>query len=221
MSKPFAWSYSALSAFETCPHQFAQVRIHKTVAEQQNEQMLYGNRFHKALELHVANGDPLPEHMVAQCEPIMEKLKTVGGVMVPERKIALTENLTPTQYFAKDVWLRVVIDLQIDKGPKSLVLDYKTGKRKVDGDQLRLTAATKFAIDPGLEEVRVGYIWFQEDKIDSTTYTPDDVPGIWQDFAPRVHRMKSAIEADKFQKIPSGLCRKHCPVKSCEFNGGE
>ena len=53
MSKPLAWSYSLLQAFETCPRRFKLTRITKEVQEPQSEAMLHGNEVHKSLELAV------------------------------------------------------------------------------------------------------------------------------------------------------------------------
>ena len=44
MSKPFAWSYSALGAFETCPHRYMVTRVTKAITEPQTEATLWGNR---------------------------------------------------------------------------------------------------------------------------------------------------------------------------------
>lgn len=33
MSKPVAWSYSALTSFETCPHRHYETKIAKTIKE--------------------------------------------------------------------------------------------------------------------------------------------------------------------------------------------
>jgi hypothetical protein len=48
----------------------------------------------------------------------------------------------------------------------------------------------------------------------------EDVPKIWQEFAPRVQRLELAHQENRWPKKPSGLCRKHCPVRDCEFHGG-
>ena len=56
-----AWSYSMLTAFETCPHQFYRVRVLKDVVEEQGEAALWGDRVHKALENRVRDQEPLPE----------------------------------------------------------------------------------------------------------------------------------------------------------------
>ena len=46
-----------------------------------------------------------------------------------------------------------------------------------------------------------------------------DGSGIWQGFVPRVAKLESAYERDKWPAKTSGLCKAWCPVLSCEFNG--
>jgi hypothetical protein len=214
------WSISSLTAFETCPKRFYLTRIAKKVTEPQTEATLHGNEVHKSLELAVAGTQALPpKHRAYQ--PIIMKVMQAPGVKQTERKFALTASFKPTEFFAKDAWVRGVIDLTIARPKTALVLDWKTGKPKADTDQLKLTAAVLFAEKPYLEKVTTGYVWLAHNKIDRETYARDEVPGIWSEFLPRVNRMVRSLETDQFPPKPSGLCREWCPVgKSlCEFCG--
>ena len=58
--KPFAWSFSALDSFETCPKRFWHLSIAKDVKEEENEAMRYGSYAHKQFELRLKNSTPLP-----------------------------------------------------------------------------------------------------------------------------------------------------------------
>jgi hypothetical protein len=88
---------------------------------------------------------------------------------------------------------------------------------------MKLFAAATFAAFPYLERVKTAYIWLAHNQIDSKDYVKEDVPGIWQEFTPRVIRLVKALDDDKFPPKPSGLCRAHCPVpkSKCEFSGKE
>lgn len=216
----FAWSYSSLSAFETCPRRYYLTKVAKEVSEPQTDATLYGNRVHKALEKYVGDGAPLPDTM-KNLTAVGDRVKAMPGTKLVEMKVALTRNLTPTEYFAKDVWYRGVFDVAV-KGPKSvIVLDYKTGKRKFDGDQMRLFAATAFATFKYPETVHTGYLWLKENKLDRETYTKADVPPIWEEFSLRSRKIEIALETGKFPASPSGLCREWCPVgkSRCEHCG--
>jgi hypothetical protein len=192
----------------------------KVVQEPQSAAMLYGNRVHKALELAVKGDARLPKEF-EHYQNIVTRIQNAPGRKFTEHKFGITSSFKPTTFFAKDVWFRGVIDLNILGQKKAITLDYKTGKPKTDGDQLKLFAVTTFAHHPYLEAVKTGYLWLANDKLDKDEFTREDVPVIWQEFIPRVRRMELALEEDKWPPRPSGLCREWCPVgrKHCEFCG--
>jgi hypothetical protein len=215
-----AWSYSYLTAFETCPRRFALTRIYKTVTEPQNEATTSGNQIHKAIELHIKGEQHLPEKY-SRYVPIVQAVLQAPGVKHAELKFGLTKQLTPTTFFAKDVWVRGVFDLLVVKPKSVTVCDWKTGKPKSDPDQLQLFAAAAMAMYPRVDKVRTAYAWLAYDKLDPQEFTRDDYDRLWAGFRSRVDRLENAIADEKFPPKPSGLCRAHCPVKKnqCEFSG--
>lgn len=220
MSKPFAWSWSALNSYETCPYRHNLTKIVKAYPEKENPQMVAGQLFHRALELRIEKGKSLPQDM-AYIEPTIKRLEEVAreGTICAERRIGLTRDFEECGYFDKQVWLRTVIDCQIDLPDRSLITDWKTGKVKDDYDQLALSAAVKFAITPECDKVTTSYFWFSQGKITRETFVRDDAPRIWQNIMPRVIKLERAIIENDFPKKQSGLCREHCPCINCEHNG--
>lgn len=220
MSKPVAWSYSALNAFETCPRRYYLTKVTKQVVEPQTEATLWGNQVHKALELRLTQRKPLGDSMAAY-EPLVQSIVSKGGKIEAEQKMALTRNLLPTTFFAKDVWVRGITDFTIEKNGKLFVGDWKTGKPDPDSAQLRLSAAMVMAQKPHVKMVINAFVWLKTGDITAEKFTRDDVPAIWQEFAPRVRRLEIAYEENKFPPKPSGLCRKWCPVGKalCEHCG--
>lgn len=218
--KPFTWSYSSLQAFETCPWRWKLTKLDKVVSEPQTEATLHGNRVHKILELSIKGTQGLPQSY-AYLQPIVSRIRASKVAVETERKVALRADFRETTYFAKDVWYRGVFDVRVPEPGKTVVLDWKTGKRKTDTDQLRLFAATEFAINPHVEIVETGYVWLQERKVDKETFSRKDSPDLWGDFLGRVQRIEHAIKTDSFPKKPSGLCRNYCPVGKarCEYCG--
>lgn len=215
------WSYSSLSAYTTCPKRFYLTRISKQVKEPQTEATMHGNEVHSALEKYVGGLAPLAE----KYEPyraIADKIKQAPGKKLLEFKFGLTKSLKPTEFFAKDVWVRGVLDVGVVSPETAVVLDWKTGKRKIDADQLRLFAGAALCLWPYVKQVKTGYIWLQSGQMDTETFTPKDKPEIFQDFAARVHRMEMSEQHDDWPARPSGLCRSWCPVgKSlCDHCGG-
>ncbi len=222
MSKPFAWSYSALTSFEQCPHRFLKTRISKEVTEPQSDAMLWGNRVHKALEDSVKKNTPLPEGMT-QWTPIIEKIKEKGRKpsrkLEAEQKLAVTKDMRATTFFGSGVYIRAIIDVTIEDGKHAFVGDYKTGNINPDSHQLMLTAGCIFATRPWIESITNTFIWLKDGSTTVEKFTREDEPQIWQEFLPRAKRMEDMIAAREFPKRPSGLCRKHCPVRTCEHNG--
>lgn len=215
MAKKFAWSYSALTGFETCPKQHYHLRVKKDIREAPSEAMQWGNRVHKALEDRVKTGRPLPDSL-KQHEQLCQKFVNSRGVVTTEQRLALNADLEPTEYFARDVWLRGVFDVSVKRGPQVAIFDYKTGKRKPDSEQLKLFAAIAFASDKTVEVVHTTFLWLNSKEVDKQTFLAKEEPLIWQEFEPRVSAMEEAFETNYFPARPSGLCRGWCAVKHCE-----
>jgi len=215
-----AWSYSALTAFETCPRRFQLTRVTKEVVEPQSEAIIWGNKVHKALELFAKGEKELPAQL-QKYQKYVEKILSYEGKRVIEQKMAIDSSFRPTTWMAKDVWCRGIIDIGVVGEETAYLLDWKTGKRKTDFDQLKLFAAMAFAHYPWLEKVVTGFIWLKEGKFDKESYTKDQITEIWGDFLPRVKRLEIAYEEDKWPAKPSGLCKNWCPVGAsrCEFCG--
>lgn len=214
------WSYSSLTSYETCPRRFYLTRISKQVSEKQTEATIHGNEVHSALEKYVGGKAPLASKYESY-RPVADKLRNSSGKKMLEYKFGLTKALTPTTFFASDVWCRGVLDVGIVKEDQAIVLDYKTGKRKVDADQLKLFAGAALVLWPFAKKVKTGYIWLQSGEMDTEEFTPEDKPVIFQDFAARVHRMETSERKDDWPANPSGLCRQWCPVGkiNCEHCG--
>lgn len=214
------WSYSSLQAYETCPRRYKITKIQKLVKEQMSAQTVWGNDVHKALELAVKGTNGLTARF-QQYQPLVDKLRLVTGTVEAERNFALTQNFTPTDYWAPDAWVRGKADYTLSRTKVGYLFDYKTGKVKEDSDQLNLFAAVLLAEKPYLERVHTGYIWLAHDKIDTAVVERESAPLIWRGFVGRVARMTRSAETGDFPPRPSGLCREWCPVgkKLCEFCG--
>lgn len=213
MTKSVAWSYSSLSAFETCPKRYYLTKVSKQVKEPQTEATMWGNQVHKALEYRLVKREPLPASM-AMFEPIAAKVakRAEGAKLEAEQKMALTKSFAPTSWFSKDVWVRGITDFTITKGDKVFIGDWKTGKPTPESAQLKLTAAMTMHQKPYVNTVINAFVWLKTGEITHEVFTREDIPAIWQEFSPRVQRLDDAMESDKWPARPSGLCRKWCPV---------
>lgn len=214
---PPAWSFSSLNDFQNCPLAYKLKRVTKECKQVETEAMRHGTLQHEHCELRVKEGKALPESL-AWLEKTFKSLEESGGTLIAEQVVGLTKGLTPTGFFDKDVWCRGKLDLTVRYGTKSVVLDYKTGKRKSDSDQLMLFAAFEFADRPFVPEVRTGYVWLKDKAIDSETFTREDIPRIWGHFMPKVERLEKAYANDEWPAKSSGLCGWCSASKSqCKF----
>jgi hypothetical protein len=215
-----AWSYSSLTAFETCPKRYYLTRVSKEVTEPPTEATTHGNNVHKALEDRLKSKKPLSKSM-DHYEKYCAKIESVPGTVYAEQKIALNNKFEQTGWVSGDCWVRMILDVTIDSGDKAVTLDWKTGKAKPESKQLALCAAGVMHTRPKVNEVRTGFIWLKDDKMTTETYTRDQLPEIWQEFVPRVKRLGYAYEENKWEAKPSGLCRAWCPVGKalCSFCG--
>lgn len=214
----FAWSYSRLKAFETCPKRYYHYDVAKDVKEDESPHLREGSALHKAFEERVRDGKQLPLPY-AHHEPMMVKLIESPGDTLAEQKLALTANFKPTGFFSANVWFRTVIDFCKVRPKSAVVVDYKSGKVTDDETQLALTAATLFHYAPGIEQVKAAFLFANNDRLVSKTFHRDGLLGIWRDILPRVRRLEDATAENEYPPKPSGLCVKYCAVTSCPHYG--
>jgi hypothetical protein len=213
-----AWSFSSLTAFETCARRYYLTKVAKTVREPPTEATTHGNEVHTAFENAVVRREPLP-NKYAEWQPIAVQLQSVRGKREAELKLSIDKSFRPVKWTDKAAWCRGIVDLNIENNDKSVAIDYKTGKRKPDSTQLMLFAALLFHTKQYLQTVTTGFVWLKDRKIDKEKFEREQIGNIWQEFMPRVQRMEVAYDKDKWIPQPSGLCRAWCPCTECEFNG--
>jgi hypothetical protein len=210
-----AFSYSRLNAFEQCPKKFHQVSIAKRFKEAESEAMTYGSEVHKALELRLARGKPLPLHL-AHLNPLMDTLERGPGIKMTEQQMAITQDFTPTSWFGKDVYCRAIADLIITNGPNAAIFDYKTGKMSDDFTQMRLTGALYFQHDPAVQKIELAFVWIKDKKVTRETMLREHIPDVWSSLMPRVSRYQVAFDKEEFPARQGRHCR-WCPVETCPF----
>lgn len=225
--KPQAWSFSALQSFETCPRLYSLEKIYKLIPYRPSEAAKAGQHTHKVLEWRV-KGIELPKTH-AHLEPMMAKiLATPANSVQAEVQYTFTTKFTQTEWFAKDAWFRAAVDLQMVNGENAVALDWKSGKRKPDSNQLELFAAVIMTANKEIQRVRTGFVWLAvEDPktkmpaMDTASYERSDVKDIWAKNLARYARLAAAVRDDRFPPKPSGLCKNFCAAtnKQCEFSG--
>jgi hypothetical protein len=219
MTKPIAWSHSVLDSFETCPRRHYLTKVAKTVQQDPpSQEVQWGRDVHKALENRLDGKAPLPASM-AHYEGMVNVLTSKHGNRLNETKFSIDKNYKPCGWRDPSTWCRVIVDTGIVGTTSAFLADWKTGKRKPNSDQLKLSAAVGFAHYPFLESIHTAFIWLKDKKVDSEMFKREQVDTIWNEFLPRVKRLELAHQTNAWQPKPSGLCGKWCPVtkQHCEF----
>jgi len=212
-----AHSYSALTMYENCPQRYYRQRILKDVKDLGSKASEDGQRDHKSLELRLDEGKPLPKHL-EQVETLCQKLEGVKGELMVEQQLTLNDKLKPVGWFDKDAWFRVMTDVLIINGSTAVVLDWKTGKRKIDFFQLESTAANLFMHYPEIETVKTSLIWLKTMRSDPETFTKKEhFHSSWENIYNRVALIEKSLDKDEWPAKPSGLCG-WCPAQtSCKY----
>lgn len=227
--KPFSWSYSRLADFETCPRQYAAKHFYCTAPFHETEAIIWGNRVHALPEKRIKgipHDDPEAE---LEVQPYLNAILSSPHKKEAEVELALTRDMRPCKWFDKNAWLRAKIDVVVTKdigvnGMKACtILDWKTGgKIKDNDDQIRLNFAALSVVRPSLVYFDGKYIWTKHKvTTGARPASKEDIPAIWAEFLPRVHRMEDAWNNERFPPKQSGLCSaKWCPVEGCEMRRG-
>ena len=172
MPKILPWSHSALEDFKNCPRSYHAKRVIKSVKEEKSEQMIWGEKVHKAFEERQKLEKPLPLHLETH-ENVMQFLYDMPGEFEAERKIALNTKRNLCEFFAEDVWMRGIIDfLKVDRS-RALIVDYKTGKPHKKFQQLKLFALHTFIAFPAIDRVMVMFYWTKDGTNTGEVYTRD------------------------------------------------
>jgi len=217
--KPIAWSHTALSQFKTCPRQYHEMRVLKNFKDEKGESAIWGDRVHKAFEAALKNGVPFLPQGMELWEPLMEQFLALKGTLHVENQLAITQGFQPCEWFAEDAWCRGIIDALWIDGTMAKAVDWKTGKRKPNSDQLALFALLTFHHHPEVQTVRTMFVWLKTLETDKDEFTREDIPALWNRFIPDLHRLKQAHDLDTWPARTSGLCAKWCSVLTCAYNG--
>jgi hypothetical protein len=217
-------SYSHVSEFQLCPRKWAQLKYYKNYEDKKSGAAGDGQKLHAAFDAFLTEGAslPLPYRMY---QPMLEAARTAYGEICGEQKLGMTADLRPTDFFSSDVATRVIIDFLAynpDTGV-AVVIDWKTGKKRPDWKQVYICMMALLAHMPEIKRFIAGFYWTREPKgqrSDLEMFTAADVHRLWAErVAPLLERQYAAIDATDFPATPNFLCKKYCPVTSCEYHG--
>lgn len=218
MAKSFAWSFSRLKNYETCPKRHHEVDILKTFKDKGGEALEWGTQVHEGFAKSLSEGTPLPAELTAY-QHWVDRVKDGPGDLYVEQKYAITKDFAKTSWFAPDAWYRGIGDVVRIDGPVGLVLDWKTGKITVDSVQLLLMAQCIFSHFPTVQKVRSEFVWLKDDCSTPEVYTKQDVADGWYGVLARLEDLERAHLLQSYPPKPGFLCKRYCPVTICAFHG--
>lgn len=135
MKKITAWSPSRYAEYNQCPRK-TKYKVIDKMKEPQGAALARGEAIHAEAENYICGRTSKLHADLVKVKPLINKLRkgyTDNTVRV-ELEMAFTEKWRLTEWFAKDAWLRLKVDVvQIGKG-KTTVTDWKTGKLQ-EGDK--------------------------------------------------------------------------------------
>jgi hypothetical protein len=216
--KPLVHSFSSLKYFQGCPRKYAEVKIFKHFTEPPFVATELGKILHAAFERAITMGVALPDNLIKYTLEV-EMLKALSGAKHCELDLALTHTGEPTGYWDKNAWMRGSADFVNIDGDHAIIADWKTGKVRVDADQLHAMAMMVFKRFPNVQKIRGVLVFVEFETIHTENYVRENFDQMWQVWAGRMNRVEKAIATNNFPPSPSGLCKNHCCVKSCEHNG--
>lgn len=219
----WSWSFSAISAFETCPLQYAHKYFYKTIKYRETAATRKGNEIHAALE-RTLKGKPNQSDKslidTNKWSPFVNSMLNAPGERYVELEMGLDENWKPTLW--KQATGRCKGDVIIINGDKANYFDWKTGKNiKDDPLQLKLSLLFIALNFPQVKQFNGKFIWLEFNKV---TGLDKPIPRkelieTYEDVKARLIRIKESWETQVFPANKSGLCRNHCEVVSCSYCG--
>jgi len=217
--KAFAFSFSHLTSFETCPKKYYYTYIDKKYSDV-NSANFSGAQIHKHIENYFKGTHELPLELT-YLKKLLKPYYEADGEKTFEQNLALDRNFEPCSWFDNHTYVRSIIDLLVLGKKQALIVDWKTGKRlHKDFTQLRIAGAMLFAHRPQLDMIHLRYEYFSHRKGFTDFLRREDVSKVWEEVLPRANRIEIARRNDEFPANPNGLCKKYCNVLSCPHHGG-
>ena len=208
-----AWSFSVLTTFETCPKKYYHLKIARDAKDGDSSAAHDGKVIHKAMFSRVLKGKALPLPL-RQYEKMAARFADAKGEKHGEMQMCLNNKFEPVDWFAKDAWVRAIVDLLIVNGDTATIVDWKTGKKRIDFTQLKLSAAVLSRLMPEIKKFKLVFVWLRNSEVSLETIEKPGIRGVWTDLLPRVREIEIAKGTTSFPAKQSPLCR-WCPVTQC------
>lgn len=215
-----AWSLYRLKTFESCPYRLFLEVVGKQEGPPRDDKhpMVRGLAIHKEAEQFVKGELAELPQSLKKVERYMHQYRDLY-VEYPddtfvEEKWGFDKHWAPTEYFSKDVWLRMSADfVWLDREEQELqCVDYKTGKsfgnEVAHIQQGQLYSISAFMRFPEVDAIRMSFLYVDEGKEKAKVYMRDKMIPYIERFTDRALRLTSAMI---FPPKPNRMNCKYCP----------
>lgn len=228
----FGMSFTKLSMFEQCPHQFEAVHVTKQIKYTDTPESLYGQAVHNALEKYVMQHEPLP-HKLRVHQPLADAIISRTDQLYEEGKLkidlftecnwAMDATGRGCAYMDPHVWMRGKPDLGYGTRGVLHLIDWKTGKGKypkpeqIDLLALLAVAQPEYA---SYSNVRGRLVFLDAGKlVERRVNVGNGEPHLelLRQYMQKSVQILKAAREDFWPKKPSPLCG-WCPRTDCENN---
>lgn len=221
----FKHSYSTLSAFDTCPLQFAHKSVWKTIKFVGSAASQWGQSVHTACENRINKNEPL----IGRFEflhPVVESvIKSANGAKIEaEKELGVDSDKNPVSFW--DGRLRGKLDVYYKAGDnRGVIVDWKAAAPKyIQKYELETDVFSflTFCNDLEVEKVKSVLLWVKQDAPHPPTVKildRSDVPRLEDTIFAKMERVDEAIANEHFPAKVSGICKAgYCEVLDCKHN---
>ncbi len=211
MYKPHltSWSYSRYSVYKSCPFK-AKCQYIDKIPTPSSPQMDRGNEIHKSLEDYVLGKSKKLHPDVVFMKKRLNEYKSLDAI--PEEQVAYNRLWSNVDWFDKQTWLRVKVDLTYWDGNIRKTIDYKTGKEyDSHRDQSDLYALSEFERTKA-KDVDVEFIYLDIPKLVRYEYSRKEYPLLKKIWDAR----GEVITKDKVFKPKPGRHCSWCPFSNAK-----
>ena len=211
----------------------------KKVWGKKTPEQLAGQVRHDAFENSLILGAPLPpefdneDYMQATHARLLAIKKRIKGTLQTESMLGISHDFCERDYKGKDTWFRGKIDVDIlsRDGKICYIGDFKNGKSQwTTADQLDRMAVLAFSRDFGVDKVIAEYHYLQEKHSKKFIYykhkdlqkngeVSKTETQVKDKLKYDIKLIETCHEQGNWVTKRNGLCKKHCAVLDCQYNG--
>lgn len=217
MSK--AASFSRVQTYKKCPASYEwQYVLGNRPEYSPGPAAQRGTRIHNSIEQAFLLNDvhKLDDEIPAKIIPVlMEHHGRDDCECRPEMPFAFTSEWEPTEFDAKDAYVRGLMDNVFIYSNKLIIHEYKTGKEYDEhADQKQLYAMAGMLLWPEIDNVKVVGVYIDQQKVVPTTYNRAHLPSMQFMWKRQIDKLHLPI----YPARPGMHCR-WCPKSSKHGDG--